>query len=110
MDNLKEKFDKRLKTTEWEMPREVGADIDTCFRAYINVANDLTLNVWFDLVDWTDPYIQATVYVPNLIGDWPWYNIIIELDVATERDKAEFIAEVIRLEERAIEILSFFKK
>ena len=71
--------------------------------------------VWFnfdlDYVDsGADDYVQATVYITNMMWDWSWYNVILDVDFKTryEEDK-EVVDEIMRIEEGAVKMLGYFK-
>ena len=87
-------------------------DYDTVYRSLYDVASNCDLDVDFDFVDTgSDCYIYATCYVPNMISDGQWYNVIVDVDVKADYDNDEqFIEELVRLDNRAKRILSHFKK
>jgi len=70
----------------------------------------LGFNFDLDYVDsGADNYVQATVYITNLMWDWAWYNVILDVDFETRYEKEEYVVdEIMRIEKYAVKMLEYF--
>lgn len=76
-----------------------------------DISNELQLNFDLDYVDsGADNYVQATVYIHNLIWNWAWYNVILDVDFQTDYDTVDDVVdEIMRIETEARNMIEKFK-
>jgi hypothetical protein len=74
------------------------------------MSEDLVFSFDLDYVDsGADDYVQATVYITNMMWNWSWYNVILDVDFNTRYEtEQEIVDEIMRIEESAIRMIAYF--
>ena len=84
-------------------------DMDDVARSINDFIWEFNLSFDVDCVDWSDYYLQSTVYV-NRLFELNWHNVILDCDFESRYETAEeFVDTMLSADEYAKRLLSHFK-
>jgi hypothetical protein len=79
-------------------------------RTLYHISEKLWFNFDLDYVDsWADDYVQATVYITNMMWNGAGYNVILDVDFKVWYETTKEITdEIMRLEKSAVNMIEYF--
>ena len=109
MDELKKKITDFVMDNNFKYDLK---DFDDINNALYNISSELWLDVEFTSCEnSSDAWIEATVYVKNLLWEHKWYNVVIDVSFKNFfENKEEFIDSVYYADQHAKNVLSYFNK
>lgn len=113
MNELKKKITDYVMSVEFQDKYWPISEIDyqdDIVKMLYDITSDLWLEVEFTSCDtWTDVWIEATVYIKNLVWMSAWYNVIIDVDFRRYFDTREdFIETLYNTEQHALNLINYF--